>query len=189
MRRKVVAGVAVFGLTAMTFVAAQAHSAAARGGLVTKYYQETTAAASTALAPEQAIVDDTFVALLSKTCDAAADAVVVRQESFWGTIPTTGETLPFTRTFLSTVEKIRGDVPASFVVEHPGGVIGAASVGFSHSPRLSPGDRVVLFLGKYDGRPSACSGDVGVFPLDVTGQTVQGRRESAQAFKAFIRSF
>ena len=141
-------------------------------------------------APGKAITRDEEVRWLATQCAGAEVATVLSVSGTQGTNGITGETIEFTKTTLQTVEHVRGASPgATFVVEHPGGFGSGAGIRFSNSPEFTVGETVVIFRGTYGaGRPSACSGDMGVFHIAASGE-IDRRSESLDSFKKLIQWF
>ena len=124
---------------------------------------------------------------LSKNCPAVAE-VVVQQRNFQYEMWNENKVeIPFTHLGLAVKEIVYNKAKSELEnVYFPGGKIGENEIWFSHSPNdISPGDKLILFYGKYQDFISPCSGDIGVFKIE--NQMVHGTNLTVDEFKQIIR--
>lgn len=125
--------------------------------------------------------DDARLNWLAAKCEGAADAVVISKEYFLDLWHAEAP-VPFTRYHLALNGHIRGKVfPSTVAIEFAGGEVGGMSLGVSSTPILNPGDRIVVFFGRFLDKLSACSGHMGIYRVQSRGG-VEGRSEDVGEF-------
>lgn len=123
---------------------------------------------------------------LNSGCDGAVRGRVIGLSYFEGSSP--WGIIPFTRAQVRVTRRLRGVYVEGGVLSltYPGGLRSdGRGLVVSSSPRLSVGDDIVTYLGKFEGAISACSGSFGVFVIDPSGY-VKTTRTSVEELESRV---
>jgi hypothetical protein len=140
------------------------------------------------MSPSAALCQPKKIVDLSKRSDIVAVGKVASLKSEW----TPDKQRIETRVTLSVDEYVKGAAGNSMEVVVPGGEVGAVGELYTHMPKFSQGEEVVVFVSKdKKGRFRVVGGSDGKYDIEhdsLTGKPVVAGRKPLDEFKAEIKA-